>query len=40
MVKGFFVPKRQKIFEKIDFSLLLLAQVPVTSAKKYVQWIL
>ena len=36
-VKGFFAPKRQKNFEKIEFFLLLLAQVPVTSAKQSVQ---
>ena len=34
MVKGFFAPKRQKFFEKIEIFLLLLAQVPVTNAKK------
>ena len=37
MVKGFFAPKRQKFFEKIEIFLLLLAQVPVTNAKKSVQ---
>lgn len=37
MVKGFFAPKRQKFFEKIEIFLLLLAQVPVTSTKKSIQ---
>ena len=37
MGKGFFAPKRQKFFEKNEIFLLLLAQVPVTNAKKSVQ---